>query len=202
MSPLPLVVSLNEFESNLLKQIRCCENGISEYDLIQKLREQNLFRIDDELLSSNSLTMFQIHFTLYHCLYRLRDQLRVNKQFELELSPICINLKIFQQGNSGLVEHDPLYEYYMDIGNLLNTETKDVDDMLERFWMQLDNSERREEALLELGLADPVNNEEIQMQYRRMAMRHHPDRGGDKKKLQAINIAVSVLLNSFNPGAQ
>lgn len=40
----------------------------------------------------------------------------------------------------------------------------------------------------------------IKRHYRRLAMRHHPDRGGDKAQLQIINAAMEALLgNSGTP---
>jgi len=195
----PLSISIEELGQRLFSLLQAQPEPISEYDLIQQLREQSLFNIaDGDLLSSDSLVMFRIHFTTYHALYRLRDRLRDEQKNDLELSPVGIRLTDYLQGEAGLVEHDPLYDYYMDLVNLEQTQTEDVDEMLTRFWLRLDNSERRVEALKELQLEDPVNEMEIRQQYRRLAMKHHPDRGGDKEKLQRINAAMSVLLNSYN----
>jgi len=195
----PLSISIDEFGQRLLKLLQGLSEPISEYDLIQQLREQSLFDIAaGDLLSSDSLIMFRIHFTTYHALYLLRDRLRNQQQNDLELSPIGIRLTDYRQGELGLAEHDPLYDYYMDLSNLEQTQTEDVDEMLQRFWLRLDNSERRYEALKELQLEDPVDNDEIRRQYRRLAMKHHPDRGGDKERLQRINAAVSILLNSYS----
>lgn len=194
----PLSVTLDEFEKQLLELLESETRPISEYDLIQKLRDRSLFDIaDNELLSSDSLVMFRIHFTVYHVLYRMRNELRDTGIYNLELSPIGIELQAYRQGEFAIAEHDPLQDYYMDLGHLEDTQGEDVDEMLERFWTRLSNSERRKEALSELHLEDPVNNEDIRKQYRRLAMKHHPDRGGDKESLQRINAAVSVLLNSY-----
>ena len=141
--------------------------------------------------------MFQIHFIVFHALYRLRDRVRKLESNELDLNPVCIRLLSFTRGDTALAEFDALYDYYMDINNLAETRSEDVDKMLERFWLRLDNSERRTEALKELELEDPVSNDIIREQYRRLAMKHHPDRGGETEKLQRINTAVSILLNSY-----
>ena len=141
--------------------------------------------------------MFQIHFIVFHALYRLRDRVRKLESNELDLNPVCIRLLSFTRGDAALAEFDALYDYYMDINNLAETRSEDVDEMLQRFWLRLDNSERRAEALKELELEDPVSNDIIREQYRRLAMKHHPDRGGETEKLQRINTAVSILLNSY-----
>jgi len=70
--------------------------------------------------------------------------------------------------------------------------------MLGRFWSRLGNTDRRAEALRELDLRDPVSETEIKKRYRTLVMQHHPDRGGSKEKIQSINAAMSILLNSFN----
>jgi len=195
----PLRFRLEEFEDLLLGILLQHPDGIGEYDLIQVLRDKNQFDIDpDDLLSSDSLIMFRIHFIVFHALYRLRDRVRKERSHDMDLSPIKIQVLNYLESESALAEYDSIYEYYMDTGNLEKTDSKDVDEMLDRFWLRLDNSERRSEALQELELEDPVTNDEIQKQYRRLAMKHHPDRGGEREKLQRINAAVSVLLNSYN----
>jgi hypothetical protein len=199
MQHAPLKISLEVFENILLDYLGMQPDGISEYDLIQHLREQDLFELaPDELLSSDSLVMFRIHFVLFHALYHLRDHVRQQQLHDLDLNPVCIRLLQYQENESALVEYDGLYEYYMDTGNLNETAAEDVDEMLQRFWLRMDNSERRAEALKELDLEDPVSNDDIRKQYRRLAMKHHPDRGGEREKLQRINAAVSILLNSYN----
>lgn len=197
--PFPLSTGFEQFEQRLFDLLSSQPQPISEYDLIQQLRDMSLLAIgDNDLLSSDSLVMFRIHFTVYHALYRLRDKLRDECKHELELSPVGICLMDYQPGSNSLAEYDPLYEYYMDLSHLENTQGDDVDEMIGRFWLRMDNSERREEALSVLGLEDPVDNQAIRQQYRRLAMKHHPDRGGDKERLQRINEAATILLNSYS----
>ena len=194
----PLKISLEDFEKILLEYMGTQSDGISEYDLIQYLRDQDLFELAaDELLSSDALVMFRIHFIVFHALYRLRDHVRQQQLNDLDLNPVCIRLLQYETNNPALAEYDALYEYYMDAGNLNETAAEDVEEMLQRFWLRLDNTERRAEALRELGLEDPISNDAIRKQYRRLAMKHHPDRGGEREKLQRINAAVSVLLHSY-----
>lgn len=193
------MLSLQEFEERLLEILSAAHEPVTEYDLIQKLRDQQLLRIDpDSLLSGNLLTMFRIHFTLFHALYRLRDRLRRQGSGDLVLSPIAIRLEEYRRNQAALAEADPLYSYYMDLDNMEQASAENVEEMLARFWSRLGNSDRRADALAELGLQDPVNEQEIKKRYRTLVMRHHPDRGGSKEKIQSINAAMSILLNSFN----
>lgn len=45
----------------------------------------------------------------------------------------------------------------------------------------------------ELGVEKTATTEEIKKAYKRLAMKHHPDRGGDSEKLSQINAAYTVL---------
>jgi DnaJ-class molecular chaperone len=44
-----------------------------------------------------------------------------------------------------------------------------------------------------LGVADTASEDEIKKAYRSLAMKHHPDRGGDQAKFQEIQEAYAVL---------
>src|SRR5829696_4047711 len=46
-----------------------------------------------------------------------------------------------------------------------------------------------------LGSAEEASQEEIERLYKRLAIRHHPDRGGDAEFMKAINEAYRVLGN-------
>lgn len=88
---------------------------------------------------------------------------------------------------------DPLRAYYLDLTHLEKTGKQEVLQLLDAFWQRYTRHDRRAEALAELGLADPVDYLEIKRSYRELAMEHHPDRGGEMEKLQAINAAMELL---------
>lgn len=44
-----------------------------------------------------------------------------------------------------------------------------------------------------LGVTNSANQDEIKRAYRKLAMQHHPDKGGDEAKFKQINEAYSVL---------
>jgi curved DNA-binding protein len=44
-----------------------------------------------------------------------------------------------------------------------------------------------------LGVAKSANQDDIKRAYRKLAMQHHPDKGGDEAKFKQINEAYSVL---------
>lgn len=88
---------------------------------------------------------------------------------------------------------DPLRAYYLDLTHLEKTGKQEVLELLDTFWLRYTRHDRRAEALAALGLADPVDHLEIKRRYRELAMEHHPDRGGEMEKLQAINAAMGLL---------
>lgn len=181
----------------LLESLKCelqrHPNGIKEYELLQNLKPLGYFKLSDDSCSTPH-ELFQAHFLLFHALYVLRNQLLVSKQGWLEIEALNIQLLPYQQGTDALTMHDRLAEYYLDLTNLEHTSNDDVNKLIASFWTRLNKHDKRDEALAALGLKDPVSNSTIKETYRKLAMEHHPDRGGDNTRLQAINNAISILL--------
>jgi len=169
-------------------------SGVTEYELLTGLRE-NEFPEFENFSFQDNLSLFKAHFQLFNALYQLRKHLRQGGQACLEISPLKIVLLPYNESESReITEHDPLGDYYTDTSHLHETTEAEIDAMLEIFWMRLSNSDQRQQALKIIGLEDPVGDKEIKQQYRRLVMQHHPDRGGDKEKLQEINTALSMLM--------
>lgn len=166
--------------------------GIGEYDLMTALKSQGYF----DFLSKPALPheLFRAHFFLFHSLYLLSHRFLENKLNLLSIHTLKIQLLPYQAGENALQEDDKLKSFYLDFNNLDNTTEDDVYDMLASFWNKLNRFDNRDSALAELGLMDPVDDKTIKNAYRRLAMIFHPDRGGDKQKLQKINDALASLL--------
>lgn len=186
-----------EFFIQVKKQLEDFPEGISEYDLIQCLKVQGYF----EFLSSPATPheLFQAHFILFHTLYSLRNEFRKNNHYLLKIETLKISLIPDSQldnelGGLALQEDDKLMSYYLDLNNLKATTEDDVYDLLASFWNRFNRLDNRDAALQELGLTDPVDDITIKETYRRLVMQNHPDRGGDKRKLQKINESIKCLL--------
>ncbi len=54
----------------------------------------------------------------------------------------------------------------------------------------------RNKAHAILGIKQPSNPQDIKSAYRKLAMIHHPDKGGDEKKFKEINEAHDTLINN------
>lgn len=177
----------------LHRVLRAHPAGLSEYELIKTLEAENEVDFSSENLRDN-LSLFQTHFLLFHSLYHLHTQLWQSQTARLDIHTLCIQLLPFKQAtDTALSEHDPLREYYLDLNNLENTDANEVENLLTQFWSRFVGDDDRRQALAALELTDPVDWAAIKSQHRRLAMQHHPDRGGDEARLQAINAAMDVL---------
>jgi len=187
------------FSDALGEQVLCLlrDNpaGLSEYELFAALYSGGDERFDISKLR-NTFSLFCAHFRLFNALYRLRDKLWQEQRGQLEISPLLVILRGYdalQDDGRQLGEVDALRDYYLDSTHLEQTTAQGLEQMLDKFWSRLNGSERRRQALDVLGLKDPIDEAEIKLHYRRLAMEHHPDRGGDTARLQMINAAMSVL---------
>jgi len=167
-------------------------DGIGEYDLLQILKDQGYF----EILKGHPLPhdLFRAHFILFHALYKLRDEGFANEQYFLIINTLKIKLLPYIPGEKSLNNYDSLRDYYLDQNNLVETTSDDVYELLSSFWKKFKSINNRQQALAELDLTDPVEDSLIKKTYRQLIMIHHPDRGGDKDKLQALNAAIEILL--------
>ncbi len=169
--------------------------GISEHALLKHL-QTNEHAASLHCSFKDNHSLFRAHFLLFHTLYRLRDRLWADRAAHLEIDTLCLRLHPYSGGQSEIGPHDALREYYLDLSNLEDTTRDDVDAMLQDFYSSLANTDRRAQALAALELTDPVSDREIKRQYRRLAMQHHPDRGGSKERLQVLNAAMRILIRA------
>ncbi|WP_028491829.1 DNA-J related domain-containing protein [Thioalkalivibrio sp. ALE19] len=183
--------------------VRAQAAGQTEHALIARLRDAGVLPFAGADLRE-PLGLFRTHFLLFHCLYRLRDRLAAEGEW---LRIHCLDIGIQARATDGagaaatagtvsaaLVREDPLRAYYLDLSTLDHMDAAAVQALLDGFWRRMDGGDRRAAALAVLELADPVDDAEIQSRYRRLAQRHHPDRGGDTATLQRLNEARWILL--------
>lgn len=178
----------------LLREILALHpEGLSEYDLLQRLRDDARSGFAAGR-SEDHEDVFRNHFLLFHLLYRLRDALRREHAGELEIHTLKIRWHPYPDADPQALAHpDPLAGYYLDLDNLKATTRADIEHMLGQFWARFARYDRRSEALAVLELPEDADADAVLRQYRRLAMRHHPDRGGDPARLQAIHAAMAIL---------
>lgn len=169
--------------------------GFKEYDLIEHLAEKNFFQFGPHC-NSISLKLFYKHFLLFHALYLISERMVKNKSGSLKITPLLIQKLSYGEAETALGEFDPMREYYMDLNNMNDATEETVDDLLTSFWMKYLANDKRQEALETLGLSDPVDDQQIKSTYRRLVKTHHPDKGGEKEIIQALNQAYAVLIKA------
>ncbi len=181
-------------------------DGCSEYELIQQLKARHSTHIPN-LPLLDKLVLFRTHFLVFNALYRLRDQLWGETSHTVQILPLCVQLQPYAPGLSGVVENDPLRDYYLDLTNLRDTDETEVERLLASFWSRMrgdhegDRNEiwdpEQKRAALELFELDQeaasLSLHTIKRRYRQLVSIHHPDRGGSTTRLQSINLAMEIL---------
>lgn len=164
---------------------------LSEYDLLGLLRGEGPLR------GLDNLELFRVHFLLFHHLYRLRRCLERERLGTLEIHCLGIRLLPPLAGVPNPEQlplgPDPLAEYYLELKNLSETTSEDVDELLHTFWRAYRVYDRKEEALAILGLGPKASGLEIRRRYRELTRQHHPDVGGDPEVFCRITEAMEVL---------
>lgn len=167
-------------------------DGISEHQIIVSLREAGLLE-GIESPEEPWGGLFACHFLVMHLLYQLRNQYRAEGKCDLEIGPLHIRQLAYQSGQQSLSSPDQLSAYYLDLEHLYSTTEEEINAWLDDFWGRYLANDERREAVNVLGLKEPVSLIEVEQRYRQLAMKHHPDRGGDTVRLAEINHAVDVL---------
>lgn len=183
-----------DLAEQLLALLQAADAGLSEYQLIQQLKQQQSAHLAN-LASDPQLGLFQTHFLLFNALYRLREQLWQTQRGHLLIGPLCCQLLPYQAGSSELAEHDPLRDYYLNLQHLQDTDADAVEQLLSNFWRRLHSGDEQQAALQLFELSSPpaLDLARIKHRYRQLVSQHHPDRGGSTSRLQSINQAFAIL---------
>lgn len=167
----------------------------SEFQLIQwlQLPEQGIFHAD---ALKHTRTLFESHFLLMHVLYRLQQQWFEQQHAYLTISPLHIQKSLWQTGTTEqqVSSHDPLAAYYLDL-NELATEEEEINQLLNSFWQKMLYNEHQQQDFATLKLSIGADKASIKKQYRKLAMQHHPDRGGNAEQFHAIQVAFQRLMH-------
>ncbi len=182
--------------ANLRQQVTDClrghPDGISEHVLIKLLRARADCALPQGSLS-DPLNLFRTHFLVFHTLYRLRDVFRQQREYDLRIHPLLIQLDPYLPGQHGVAPEDPLRSYYLDLAVLEDATTESVEELLRKARKVLVTDEERTTALKALGLNARASDDNIRQRFRELAMQHHPDRGGDAETFRRIRAAMEIL---------
>lgn len=187
-----------DFDHYVLSCLADAPGGVDEFSLIKKLAERfpdTLFAVPGAL--RDPLLLFQMHFLLFHALYRLSDSLAGQA---LELQVHALSIRVLPRAGAGqqgtrLSKSDPLRSYYMDWEQWLTTQGEDVERLLSGF-RQGNFAVSQQEVDAALGtfeLAEPVDARRIKQRYRELMSAHHPDKGGSTERVQDVSQALLIL---------
>ncbi|WP_028469399.1 DNA-J related domain-containing protein [Neptunomonas japonica] len=205
----------NPITAIILATLRKYPQGFNEYTLIQAIESAGLF---DALDSNLDVALFQKHFLTMNALYQLQVSLWEEETLYLEISALRIHL------DTGRVEtnqikstahtrlegstanniketlpeqsrNEALRSYYLDWSHYNSADEASVKQLLNSFWERFLNPEQRVTALNTLEISDNVPSPAtIKQQFRLLAAKHHPDKGGDPDSFIAIREAYEILL--------
>lgn len=181
--------------------LRRHHRGLSELALIKALQAPpwNLLGTVD---FSDPVRLYPVHFLVFHCLYRLRDQLTQQGE-TVVISPLDIHIdrNPTLAGSDALAPTDSLRAFYLDLDGYRLPEAA-INRMVDDFWAGHSARAAPEDLLAAarvLGFETvPERFDRVKYRFRRAVMREHPDRGGATKGIQALNAAFATLRHHFS----
>ncbi len=143
--------------------------------------------------------LFKRNFLMMNALYQLQETLYPDSWVQVE----AMDIRLMNQGKAREQEinvEDPLRGYYTDWSNY-EAEDGEVRRLLNEFWTRYSNfvgshndDMSTQEALRLFDLDDMATQTEIRKQWRRMALKWHPDReGGNTDKFRTLCEAWNIL---------
>ena len=198
----------NPITAIILASLKKHPTGFSEYTLIQAIETAGLFdALDSQADSQAELALFQKHFLTMNALYHLQTTLWEEEALYLSISALNIHLVPYTKpdgveeavtSSTRLPEqsrNEALKSYYLDWSHYNEADEASVVRLLNSFWERFLNPEQRQQALDVLEITQQAPDQTtIKRQFRQLAAKHHPDKGGDPANFIAIREAYEVLL--------
>ena len=183
----------------ILEILRQANQALGEYDIIQQLEQQGVqFPVAQH--DSYQMTMFKKHFMTMNALYQLQQDLYEDGYF-LCITVLEISLHLINETTDTTSLADAgearVRDYYLDWSQFDNTSQQDVENLLTSFWKRYFAVDKQMAALEVLGLEESCSWQEVQMRYRQLAHKHHPDKGGDHGRFIEVREAFEVLRGCY-----
>lgn len=195
----------NPITAIILASLKKHPAGLSEFTLIQAIEAAGIF---DALDSQADVALFQKHFLTMNALYHLQITLWEEEALYLSISALDIHLDPCSEAPCSKALHcdkkattlpeqsrnEALKSYYLDWSHYNEADEASVIRLLNSFWQRFLNPEQRQQALDILEIAEQAPDQAtIRRQFRQLAAKHHPDKGGDSASFIAIREAYEVL---------
>lgn len=180
----------------ILEVLKKQHQGWKVHTLASHLSELGIIPFLD---SSPEKDLFKRNFLMMNALYQLQDTLYPESWVQVQAMDIQLMNEIEARGHEIDVE-DPLRDYYTDWSNY-EAESGEVKRLLDEFWTRYRNfvgssngDMTRQKALGLFELDENATYPEIRKQWRRMALKWHPDRdGGNAERFRTLCEAWHVL---------
>ena len=181
----------------LLSLLQKSVQGWKVHHLATELQSQGLMHDLDPIPEKD---LFKRNFLLMNALFELQDMLLPGQWVQTQAMDIRI-IRILP-GDIDLIQHQEagLKSYYLDWANY-DTSSNVVRDMLESFWTSYKSYigingrvMHLTQALRVLELDVSASDREIRRQWRKLALKWHPDRqGGDAARFREVCEAWQTL---------
>lgn len=177
---------------SVVAEFLLANRSCKEYELIQHLQQNIAYTWSQDVL----LSLFQKHFIVRHCVFKLNRTWPQDKGLCIRMTPVDIIVEL--RGAPG-VEQLPgevsasLEAFYFDKKRFYDTKAEEVAELIADFWKRYDAFTQQSEAYQVLGLQEGAEWGEVKQRYRSLAMEAHPDRGGDPQAFARIREAYEQL---------
>lgn len=180
----------------LLEVLKKSPEGWKVHTLSAHLSAQQMMPVLDE---SDYKDLFKRNFLIMNALYQLQDILWPEHWLQVDAMDIVLLNDI--PAHCAPKAEDPLRRYYLDWQNY-QAEEGEIRRLLDQFWTRyqgyLGHGPQRDlntaQALALFELPEEASIAEIRKQWRRLAMRWHPDRpNGDSERFRKLCDAWQVL---------
>ncbi|MDA0419644.1 DnaJ domain-containing protein [Vibrio alginolyticus] len=183
----------------MLEILRKQPSNWKVHTLASSLGEQGyISKLDD----SHDKDLFKRNFLIMNALYQLQDTLYPDSWLQVEAMDIQL-MSSMEALRHKIDIHDPLREYYLDWRNY-EADEDEVRRLLNEFWTTYQKfiggssvaSVDKTKALSLFELNTDATPAEIRKQWRKLALRWHPDReNGDAERFRVLCEAWNVLRN-------
>lgn len=197
--------TLNPYLAPILEELKLYLSQLpqtNEHQIIKHLQDKKTPPFDHFSLS-HAKDLFSAHFLCMHALYHLKKQFEKEQEFTLLIQSVRVERITFpthqkqdKSSQNFLQTSDPLEAYYLNPKHYFETQESDINDMLKSFWHKYLAQDQKQEALNILNLPPEADAEMIKKQYKRLAQKYHPDKGGCADMFNKVQEAKTILDNA------
>lgn len=196
------------FLLDALQEILISGEKFSEFELLTRLKSPPWEIFPKDALNDN-LALFQTHFVLFHCLYKLQQAWVSETVGYLKISALHIQrLSLSHEETRSFLDEpgeQKVREYYYDWQNFQDTSETDVEALLESFWQkfgsvkhwQLPTEDEVKAAFEFFNVTEQSNWKDIRKAYLKTQLLSHPDKGGNESMAQENARHFDVLKRFF-----